>query len=118
MFLWSIFKIGSVTAHCGQCKHWRISHDSEPCASCIQGQMSKSKDIVLVVSGKCFEPRDPERFEKVKALVVKYGSRYQELTQAQKAFNKELSKSAKELGISISDFKNACKPGFKFYDKG
>lgn len=69
MFLWSIFKIGSVTAHCGQCKHWRISHDSEPCASCIQGQMSKSKDIVLVVSGKCFEPRDPERFEDEKRIL-------------------------------------------------
>lgn len=102
------FNLNGLYFHCGQCKyndHW---YNEQPCASCVEIKQLETGGVFPVVMGKCFEPSDPKYVEKITDLASRFAPRLREIEQARNQIRKELTHSARELGVKVSDFDFAC----------
>ena len=102
------FNLNGLYFHCGQCKyndHW---YNEQPCASCVEIKQLETGGVFPIVTGKCFEPNDPQYVEKITNLASQYAPRLREIEQARNQIRKELTHSSRELGVKVSDFDFAC----------
>ena len=103
------FTINGLNFHCGQCKHDDHWCNEPPCTSCVEIRRLDTGGISPIITGKCFEPSDPQYVEKITDLVSQYVPLLREVEQSRNQIRKELTHSAKKLGVKVSDFDFACK---------